>query len=277
MTSLYVFDRSGKVKFSTLIQLPEIDRMRVDDFAAAPDSSVWMGGNVTSKTGQDRFFLAHVASDGINVDVIQTTPYWPVQLSVAPDGTVWTAGYALTRDAAGHTRDAAGHTEVDQSQNVLRHFDASGKLLASAIPLSTVDYLRVRLGFLAANQDRLGWYSPTNGPGGAYVEFSPAMKVLHSYSVVSLDTRGTMVEAFALTPTGRAFVKVVHSTEDGRPAVLYELDRTVNDWVPVDIARDANSVIPMLEGNDGESLVFTGPPDKSKLQIFEVQKVASHR
>ncbi len=275
--SIYVFDRSGTVKFSTLIQLPEIDRMRVDDFSAAPDGSVWAGGNATSKTGQESFFLAHIAPDGIDVNVIQTTPYSPVQLSVAPDGTVWTAGFALARDGSGNTRDAAGHTHVDERQDVVRHFDSSGKLIVSAIPVSTVGYLRTRLGFLAANQDRLGWYSPTHGTGGAYVEFSPDLKVLHSYPVVPLDSRGTLVEGFALTPSGRAFVKIVHSREDGRPDVLYRLDRTANTWVPVDIPRDAGGWLPMLEGNDGESLVFTGPPDKSKLQIFEVSKVAANK
>ncbi|MGI9072809.1 MAG: hypothetical protein ACR2JB_16195 [Bryobacteraceae bacterium] len=129
--------------------------MRVDDFAAAPDGSVWAGGNATSRTGQESFFLAHIAPEKFDLNVVQTTPYRPRQLSV----------------------------------------------------------------------------------------------------------KGTGVDGFALTPTGRAFVKIVHSRENGRPDVLYELDRAANDWIPVDISRDAYRGIPMLEGNDGESLLFTGLPD----------------
>jgi hypothetical protein len=266
--SLYVFDRSGQVKFSAMIQIPAVYQVRVDDFAAAPDGSVWAGGDAISRSGQHSSFLAHIAADGADINVVQTTPYRPCQLSVARDATVWAVGYALTRDAT-------GQTHVDQSQDVLRHFDSSGRLLTSAIPANTIGLARAFTGYLAASQDRLGWYSPTHGTG-AYVEFSPDMKVLHSYPIVPAADRGTGVEGFALTPTGRAFVKIVHSREDGRQDVLYELDRAANDWVPVDTSRDAYGGIPMLEGNDGESLVFTGPPDKSKLQIFEVSKVVGH-
>lgn len=266
--SLYVFDRSGQVKFSTMILIPGVDRIRVDDFAAAPDGGVWAGGGAIWRIGQESSFLAHIAPDGMDVNIVQTTPFRPCQLSVAPDGTVWTVGYALTRDAK-------GQTDIDQNQDVLRHFDASGKLRASAIPLSTVGWQRAFNGYLSAYSDRVGWYSPKHG-AGAYVEFSPDMKVLHSYPIVPAVDRHSGIEGFALTPSGHAYVKLVHSQEDGRPEVLYELDRTANDWAPVEIPRDAIYGIPMLEGNDGELLVFTGPPDKSKLQFFDVSWRVSH-
>jgi hypothetical protein len=55
--SLYVFDRSGEPRFSAMIQLPEADRIHVDDFAAATDGSIWAGGGAISRSGQESFFL----------------------------------------------------------------------------------------------------------------------------------------------------------------------------------------------------------------------------
>ncbi len=265
--SLYVFDRSGRVKFTALILIPAVDEIRLDDFAAASDGSVWAAGHAISKAGGQIFYLAHITGDGDGIHILPIASYQPCQLTVAPDGTVWTAGYA-------ETRNISGQTQMDQSQNVIRHFDSSGKLIASALPANTVGFPRAAMGYLSANQDRIGWYSPIYGPG-AYVEFSPDMKILHSYPAVPATGKGTLVEGFALTPAARAFVKIVHTREDGRPAVLYELDRAANGWVPVDISRNADGIMPMLEGNDGESLVFVGPPDKSKLQIFGVSQLAT--
>lgn len=258
--SFYVFDRSGQIKFSSMIQIPRVNEIRVDDFAAAADGSVWAGGHATSGTGQRTFFLAHVVSPGTDVQIIQINSYRPCQLTVASDGTVWTAGYGVSRDSSGQTR-------TDVNQDVLRRFDASGKLMASAMPGSSIDLMRARLGFLAANKDRVGWYSPTNG-AGVYVEFSPDMKVLHSYPVVSLTRRGGFLEELSLTPTGQAFVAIMHSNH----STLYRLDRTTSAWVTVEGLQNTQGNVPRLEGNDGESLVFIDSITKSKLQLLDVSQ-----
>lgn len=256
---VYVFDRSGKVKMSGMIQIPDADRIRLDDYAAAPDGGVWTAGHALSKTGQQSFLIARIAPDGLDVHIVETTPYHPRQLSVAPDGTVWTVGSSVVPDGKGRYR-----TELNQ--DILRHFDASGRQIGSAMPVSAVDRMRPVAGFLAANQDRLGWYSPPSG-AGAYAEFSPDMKVLHSYPVAHIAAKkGSIAECVVLTPSERVFVMVSDYQPAGQPSrTLYELDRSANDWVPVDVARTS-----WLEGNDGESLIFDGPAGSSEFQVFDV-------
>src|SRR6185437_16940378 len=101
--SIYIFETSGHIKFEAMIQVPGADRIRIHDFAAAPDGSIWGCGKAISKTGQESFFLTHVDDGSGDVHIIQTPSYWPRQLSVAPDGTVWTVGHGITaRDSKGN-------------------------------------------------------------------------------------------------------------------------------------------------------------------------------
>jgi hypothetical protein len=268
--SLYMFDRSGYTKFDAMIQIPGADRVRIDDFAAAPDGSVWTCGHADSPTGQRSFFLAHLADDTQRVQIIRTDLYRPWYLTVAPDGTVWTVGYGVTSDG-----------RFDPNPDSLRHFDASGKLIASALPTNSVGLPRVEYGYLAFYQDRLGWYSPSHGSmgSGVYVEISPTtMAVLNSYPTAPINRR-SVVEGFALTPGGHAFAIIRHPTGEGTPD-LYELDRSANQWVKVDVPPDQQGNIPSLQGNDGESLVFSSPLDKSelklKLQIIDPSQMVRH-
>jgi streptogramin lyase len=252
-----------------MIQIPRVDRIRLDDYAAAPDGGVWTAGSAVSTTGQQSYFLAYIASGATDIRIIQTNPYHPRQLSVAPDGTVWTAGYAVMPDGKGGNRQ-------DGNQDSLRHFDASGNLIASAMPAGSVGPLRAAVGFLVANQDRIGWYSPAYG-NGAYVELSPDMNVLRSYPVAHTPDKSSRTEGLVVTPSGRVFATVMHTGPRRPSSALYELDRSANDWVAVEAPQDTKGNVPWLEGNDAESLVFTGPRDKSKLQVFELSQVASPR
>lgn len=265
---VYVFERSGKLRFSAPIEVPQAANIRLDDYALAPDGSAWAVGHADFRSGQVTSFLAHAKSDGSDVHLFQTVPYFPHQLAVAPDGTVWTAGMVLR---SGHN----GRFRRDMSEDTLRHFDSSGKQIGSAVPASGVSKLATVAGFLAAGYDRVGWYSPDWGDG-SYTEFSPDMKVLHTYPVAHNPTeRRSLAERFALTPSGRVFVEVSSAGPGGRPfCTLLELDRTANAWVQVSLPKDSNGDIPWLDGNDGESLIFEGPaPDQ--IQIFNVSSPSS--
>ena len=274
--SLYVFDRSGHIQFDAMIQITGANKVRVDDFTAAPDGSVWMCGHADSPAGQRSFFLANVTNDGQPVRIIRTNPYRSFYLTVAPDGTVWTVGYGLSSDG-----------RVYLTQDSLRHFDSSGKLSSSAIPANSVGIMRVMKGSLDFRQGRLAWYSPTSGVAGprsvsveTYVEISPTdMTVLHSYPAAPRNP-GAYVLGFALTPSGRVFVQVFHPAGgQSRSPDLYELDRNGNKWVLADGPRNRQGSVSALEGNEDESLVFSdGVADQSelKLQIMDLSQTLNH-
>ncbi len=274
---LYMFDRSGHIQFDAMIQIAGASKIRVYDFTAAPDGSVWTCGYAASPSGQRSSFLAHLTNDGQPVQIIRTNPYQAQYLTVGPDGTVWTVGYGFGSDG-----------KIDLALDSLRHFDASGQLIASAIPAHSVGVLRAMNGYLDFYQGRLGWYSPSSGTGpdrsvpeGAYVEISPAdMTMLHSYPAAPRNLNDYLW-GFALTPSGRVFVEMYHPSLDGErhPPDLYELDRSGNKWVLADRPRNQHGDISSLEGNDGESLVFHDVvvnKSELKLQLMDLSQTVKH-
>jgi len=269
--SIFVFDRNGKQVYNSLLQIPGVDRMRVEDFESAPDHTLWLCGNSHSPSGQASYFLAHITNDGQDVHFVQTAPYHANQISVAPDGTVWSAGFELVPGAPHDSNDRA---KLNDNADTLRHYDGGGKLLASAVPTTAVgDKIRIVNGVLRATQDRVGWYA-TNAN---YMEFSPDLKVQTSFPPAPAISQRHKVEGFVLTPSGKSFLVVTHSSPTGRVATLYQLDQVTRAWVEIDSHQLGFDVLPMLQGNDGESLVFMGPPDKSKLQIINISSTVTNQ
>ncbi len=263
--SLYIFDASGRRKFETMLQIPGVQSVRIDDFAAAPDGSVWTGGSATSASGQRGFFLAHLNESG-TAELVQSPDYRPHAITVMGDGTVWAVGYGISRDAS-------GGTNVDKEKDILRHFDASGRFLSSSIPLSSVGLPRAYGSFLAATETTIGWYSSARGQG-AYVELSTDMKVLSTFpEVPGLESKAEHVEGFAVTPRGDPFISVVHANGAGNAMDLYKLDRTSKTWVEVKSFPHLRGAPLRFEGNNGEFLVFTGSPDKATLQQYQISEV----
>lgn len=259
--SFWVFDRSGRSLFNTAIQVPAADKLRIDDFAAAPDGTIWAAVHAISTTRQQSFFLARIDKDEQNTVIIQTASYRPCRVTVAPDGTVWTAGYENSQDNA---------DLLDNGRDVVRHFDSNGKLIGSTLPLERTGIVRAMTGFLGATKDRIGWYSPYTNKPGTYVEFSPDMTVLNVYPVIAApENVDYMVDGFALTPSGKVFARASSAVGKGLPPTLFTLDRSTKRWVPVGMPP-GSKYVPMLQGNDGEMLIFTGPPDRSKVQIFDI-------
>ena len=54
--SFLEFDRSGNPVFNSLIQIPNANHTRFDDFAAGPDGTIWGAGFATSAEGKQAPF-----------------------------------------------------------------------------------------------------------------------------------------------------------------------------------------------------------------------------
>lgn len=158
-----------------------------------------MRSRAYSSDGKLAPFIAIKASRQRDTQLIRTFPYWPVLLSVAPDGTIWTTGEEMTSD-----RKLSGDG-VNPNGDVVRHFDRSGKLIGSAIPRQTVSPpFRDSHGYLVAKSDRIGWYSPVQG-NGIYVELSPVRPKGYRVYAGLLGEKG-QANGFALTDSGEVFV-----------------------------------------------------------------------
>lgn len=148
---------------------------------------------------------------------------------------------------------------VDPAAGVLRHFNSSGNVIDSLGSVKDFRPDRLTHGFLVANEDRVGWYGPGLDGVNKYVEISLPTKILQTYAGLPKETSGKsvgIVERFALTPAGQAYVNCDHFGPEKR--VTYQLDRQTEQWIPVELPAIGGEVRPHLKGSDGERLVFMG-------------------
>jgi hypothetical protein len=182
---------------------------------SAAGEIVYVGGS-TSTSGQIAPFLAIISPNGTS-RTMSTSPYQAHQVSVAPDGTIWTLGLEMINQDAW----AAG---LNPAAGVLRHFDELGQLLGSTGAQSQfkgLDQLnRLFAGFLVATKERVGWYSSIHGAGN-YVEFSTQTMKPEEYPGLPRLSANGLVVGFALTESGKAFVSFEDHAVPTAPSATY--------------------------------------------------------
>ena len=250
--SFFTIDRQGSMSSEFSIRPPGASRLWVSDFDRLSDGTAVFCGGAYSETGQLAPFLAWMSPDGNSIRVVRTDPYWANMLSVAPDGTVWTVGEERIN---GHI-DAPGS---NPNGDVLRHFNSSGKLIDSLLPRSKFrGALRVTYGYLQVTHDRLGWYGPDQGKG-EYTEISLDTKKEHDFPGMpgepNLANGVTKVLGFALTDSDKVYLTCDPSSG---VRTTYTLDRASESWVALNVPALNGMARPVLNGVEGEQLVFRG-------------------
>jgi hypothetical protein len=248
--AVYTLDREGNWISSATVRAPNGAQVWSHDYDRGTDGSIVLSGQYSSDQGAVPF-IAWISADGKTQRLVPTTPYFPNMLSVAPDGTVWTIGHEMIN----WDTKAPG---LDPEAGVLRHFDATGKLLGSALPQSRFktrhEQFRLASGLLVAKSDRLGWFAPRE-ENGQYIEISTATMAVQSYPGLPAPSRYDRADALALSDSGMVTLQI----EDRSPLAraTYSFDRATSKWVPLRVpAIGGYNCTPILTGTDGESLVF---------------------
>jgi hypothetical protein len=158
----------------------------------------------------------------------------------------------------------------------IRRFDRSGKETNSYVPRSTIrDKVRLWQGYLAASDDRIGWYSYGRGVGG-YIEVTwDGTVTTYGPPPELAGIPKQVVTGFALTKTGRAFVSTAIPRQPGVKQTwnTYTLERPTGTWLPVRFPADflaAHSEWASLYGAEGDSLVLGTDGAGSVLKFFRV-------
>jgi hypothetical protein len=240
------FSLSGQELPRISFSVPGAERTAVFGFGRSSDGTTVLCGNAFAAGGQGASYIAFIPASSQNPMVVRSTPYSPYTLTVAPDGTIWTAGY----EVSGGSEAGAG---VNRSAGVLRHFDKSGKVLGAFLPRTSFKNIQmVEYGYLGAAVNRVGWYSgPRVGPGAEYFEVSTTGEINQS-SGIPLQTRDA-VTGLALTDDGNTFVSIRRANSG---AFLLKLDKATQTWLPV------RTIGGSLYGASGNSLLFsTSQPD----------------
>ena len=144
---LYSIDQEGKLdRFPFTI--PGAGFIRVYSIAAGPEGSLAVSGSAYDADGRAGTFVARIAPDRKSQTVTRTWPYVPDVITLAPDGTVWAAGWVLQEE-----------TNEPTLFNVIKHFDSSGKVLGTLVlPARGIPSYRrngVSYSRLKASRDRL--------------------------------------------------------------------------------------------------------------------------
>jgi hypothetical protein len=120
-------------------------------------------GTAYTDDSRGGIFAAWVSRDRQEQTIIRTNPFFPEAVTLASDGTIWVAG----------RNSDPQHKERDYSQNLIRRYDKTGKLLGSFIPWSTLGAdphtVPSAHSVLVPLKDGVGWYSPRSR---TYIEFS---------------------------------------------------------------------------------------------------------
>jgi len=194
--AILAFDDKGAQRLPWVITIPESETVDLRDVASGRDGTIVACGLAYDHAGKGSRFLAILTPNGGKATVVRLSPYVAERVTVASDGTVWTAGLEIT-NAMDSTPPASG---------VIRHFDRTGKMIAGFIPRSSFSSpFMVQYGMLRSAQGRIGWYTgPNTGPGSQYYEIL-ADGAVRKYPMIPLGNTAR-VNGLALTDDGRTYV-----------------------------------------------------------------------
>ncbi len=249
--TFYSLDRDGTWTDTAQFQNPEAVGFYSFDYDRESNGTIVFSGETETAPRVVSPFLAWISADGRMQRMVRTDHYFPYEVAVAPDDTIWTLGYETVNL---DDKDPA----VNQGAHVLRHFDTAGNLIASAFPQSQFNrYQRFRLnnGLLVAARDRLGWYGPRGG-NAAYTEISLDTTTMKEYPGISSNpSKSALAVGLAMTNSGATSLSVQDHSAGAR--TNYILDRDSSKWAPVSVPpRGGFKFAPILIGSDGDNLVF---------------------
>jgi hypothetical protein len=236
---LWTVDKLGN-RQTVALSVPGADYLRVMDLASGPDGSLAAVGMAISGDSRMGTFIAKISPDRSRQVVTRVWPYGPQAVTVAPDGTIWTIGAVMKDDYRGA-----------KEYNTLRHYAASGQLLASTHvrgvrPNNGGMYAVSETSLLMASQDRIGWL--TNAC--QYLEFSLEAVQIGSYDCPNGYKRNIEPSGVALSSAGDLLV----GGKWGTAFAPMELDRATKSWKVVPVFPQAGGTQRLL-GFDGLTLV----------------------
>ena len=244
-----ISDRDGNIVKELNLRLPDAPNITLADTAVSADGRYAVSGGAADNGGTGVTFIAWFDQDGNTSRVVRTSPFSPLRIAFADDGTLWVFGRVL-RHFAGLA------TEPDH--DTLRQYSIEGVLIDSFLPRSAFDSAShpASSAFLVTSGDRVGVYSAS---ATSWIELSTSDGSIQSWSGAVFPDR-FRVSGIGVTISGSAYVSVQHQIQnpaEGTTATnitrIYRLDRSTGDWIEVEFS-DANTG--HVYGADGNQLVI---------------------
>lgn len=242
MSSIWV-DAVGAPSGESLdhaVTMPDSLRMLLTDVAVSYDGSIAVVADPTDRDGQLVSVIAWLGPDGEPTRTVRTSPYAATGIGFTADGSLWAAGI-----------EKVNRSEAHPSHDVIRQYDAEGRLVRSLLSRSTFPYDHWHPAFgstLVTSTDHVAFVS---GEAGTWTLISTTGEIV-GHGRIGLG-EGYQVISAAVTDSGRVFVSGLG------PGHRYMTVFEIGDGPPLQV--DTSGLLPpghlgALVGSDGESLVF---------------------
>lgn len=250
-----LYDKSGTKVRSAAIWFDGAHRVMIRAATPTSDGRIVASGIADKSDGTAAPFIALTDLSGKVTDVVRTDGFYPTNICVAPDNTVWSFG-------------GTGYDEIKGANpgDVLRHFDFKKGQIGAFIPRST--YARLPMPdervFTRCSSDRAALYAPE----------------VHEY--IEMEYMGTSprryradappnlkVDGFAFLGPKRAFAHFANHLKTNDPTeglyvLLFDEAAKAARWLPVEGAVGAPTepaTVRRLWGADNQELVVSRADD----------------
>lgn len=242
-STVSVADRSGKFVMRARLSPEGASNVFVSDVTASSNGSIVAALSMVSQVGPGST-LAWLNSAGGITRLVHVASARVVTARFAGDGTLW---------AMVQPYDGAGH-ELNE-YDMLRHFDANGVLIGSALPRNHFKaggrYPALGPGALAASKDRIGVFC---GVTRSWVELSYSGEILGQWNLP--DGGFDETTHVYVTDTDEVYVRyqvIRKSAAEKQQVGVHRFDKMTSTYQRVDTSLATTGLV----GVDGDSLVAT--------------------
>jgi len=99
--AIVIYDRNGSVAREGTIWFKDAYSVAINDAAVSRSGNLVVAGGTQNQAGVIANFIASIGDDGRMGQVIRTTPFLPVYICAAEDGTVWSFGIDRNEEGRG--------------------------------------------------------------------------------------------------------------------------------------------------------------------------------
>jgi hypothetical protein len=133
--AVVLYDRDGHVAREGIVWFKDAYRVSVSDVAVNKAGDLVVSGGTENGAGVIANYIAAVGKDGHLGQVIRTTPFMPIYICAAEDGTVWSFG--IDRDDEGRGKEESLR---------LRQFSFGKGQTKAMLDVSALEFLRLVAG-----------------------------------------------------------------------------------------------------------------------------------
>lgn len=255
-SNVILYGKDGQKVREAAIWFPESTRVAITSAAVTPDGRIVASGEADKADGTRAAFIVLTDLSGKITGAIQTKDFYPTNVCVAPDNTVWSFGATWWDNL--NDRPLPG--------DLLRHFDFVKGYLAGYIPRSTFPRPSSHDSqtLMRCSSTEVAIFS---GPENAYILMSYEDKVPRVYDASTPS--GHSLIGLAILGSENVYGTLINRERSDDPTQgLYslELDETAKEvrWLPVKGAvgsRKSPGTVVRLWGTDGDYLVLCRSED----------------